>query len=140
RVLFGLQQGLLSLSGQIGYSSLPLAQAMTAAAAAAGTAAPIFAATAEELAHPQGRTAGEIWQDRLALADAVLTEADQEVLLSLGAELGLTGREEQLQRLELVRLRLAELEQEAKEAKNDFGKLWKSLGVGVGVITILLFL
>ncbi len=139
-LLYDLQQGLLCLLNQISYGALPLRQALAAAASAAGGAEPVFAAAAAQLAQADGRTAGEIWQSSLALLDGVLTEEDRRVLRSIGAELGLTGREEQVQRLELLRLRLAGLEQEARASAGDFVKLWRSLGAAGGVVLVLLFL
>ncbi|MCR4963607.1 MAG: stage III sporulation protein AB [Firmicutes bacterium] len=140
RLLFGLQQGLLSWSNQIAYADLPLSRAMAGAAAAAGAAAPLFRAAAQALALGQGRTAGDIWRDCLADWPGGLQEKDRQILLALGPQLGLTGRQEQLQMLELTRLALAGQEQEAAAYAGSFCRVWRCLSWGCGLVTALLLL
>ncbi len=140
RMLFDLQQGLLSLASQIGYADLPLSRAMSGAAPAAGSAAPLFLAAAGALNEGQGRTAGDIWQDCLSDWQSGLRDKDIQILRALGPQLGLTGREEQLQILELTRLALAGQEKEALHYAGNFCRVWRCLSWGCGLVMVLLLL
>ena len=139
RMLFGLQQGLLALANQIGYGAALLADATEQAALSAAAAQPLFYELSHQLRSGDGRTAGEIWREVLAANDDEIDGRDLDVLLTLASDLGTTGRGEQLQRLELCRLRLAALEEQATADSIRFGKIWRSMGLGVGVVTVLLF-
>lgn len=139
RMLFGLQQGLLSLANQIGYGAVLLADAAEQAALSAASAQPLFEQLAYRLRDGDGHTAGELWQEVLAANDDEIDSRDLAILLTLAADLGTTGRDEQLQRLELCRLRLAAQEEQAVLDSVRFGKIWRSMGLGLGVVTVLLF-
>ena len=82
------------------------------------------------------------WQDALArfpLRER-LKPADVEILAAFGEGLGLSDAQEQENRIELCRLRLASAEEAAVALANQMGKVWRNLGWALGLLLTLLFL
>lgn len=131
-----LEQGLSLLAGEIDYGATPLAQALQQTGAALeGQAATLFLQTAAELGQSQGTTAEQAW--RHGLASGVWQPEDEDILRRLGQGLGLSGRNDQLKRLDSARRQLAENCRQAQEQAAGYGKIWRSLGWGGGLILAL---
>lgn len=137
-----LGQGFLALKREITYSAAPLQEALQTAANAAGEGGALFALAAQGLASGAGLSAQMAWQDALArfpLRER-LKPADVEILAAFGEGLGLSDAQEQENRIELCRLRLASAEEAAVALANQMGKVWRNLGWALGLLLTLLFL
>lgn len=139
-LLAGLQQGLLLLEKEIHFAATPLPEALRQAAAGAGPAAEIFAATAAGLQAGQGWTAAEAWNQALQPFEARLKREEYQEMSAFAAGLGLTDSDNQLKRIELTRAKMAAAEQYAREQYRSQGKVRQSLGWAAGAALILLFL
>ncbi|MCL2677565.1 MAG: stage III sporulation protein AB [Clostridiales bacterium] len=138
-----LQRGFLALATEIGYTSTALVPALeTASRQAEGDMGELFGGAARRLHSAQGKSAEEAWRQTVEQTGLRfgLPGKDKEVLAAFGLGLGLSDRTDQLKRLELTRLRLSSLEEEAREDKQKLGKVWQALGWGAGFALVLLLL
>jgi len=139
QLLFGLQQGIHSLSKEISYSATGMSQALCRAAEAAGKAAPLFRKAGELLKQGEGLSAGEAWEQAVSAQE--LLDGELEELLRLpGAGLGLSDRESQARHLELCRERLQEAETQAKSREQQYAKVYQALSWGGGAVLVLFLL
>lgn len=76
-----------------------------------------------------------VFEDSPAL---FLTKEDSEVLIMLGAELGMTDRDGQIKNIENTLCTLEAFRQEAKENYEKTAKLKRGLGISVGLAAIIL--
>ena len=143
RYLQQLQRGFLALSTEISYSSTALPPALEIASRQAdGDMGELFTCAGKKLLSGQGGSAEEAWRQAVESVNGkyALANKDQEVLSAFGLGLGLSDRTDQLKRLELTRLRLSSLEEEACEDKQKLGKVWQALGWGAGLGLVFLLL
>ena len=143
RYLQQLQRGFLALATEISYTSTALPPALEIASRQAeGDMGELFRGAAQKLLSAQEKSAEETW--RQAVEQTVtrfgLPGRDKEALTAFGLGLGLSDRTDQLKRLELTRLRLSSLEEEACEERQKLGKVWQALGWGAGLGLALLLL
>lgn len=135
--LAGLTRGVDSLMRDIDYLASPLPQALDQAAGCAGAASSLFAAAARLLRSGAGLSGSEAW---LAALEETDCRECAPVAASLGAGLGETEAEGQLQQLGACRQRLTLAQTEAEEDYARFGKIWRSMGWCGGAALILLLL
>jgi stage III sporulation protein AB len=63
---------------------------------------------------------------------------EQEVMLQLGHVLGLSDRSDQVKHLRLAVSQLQAEEVDAREEQRKYEKMWKSLGVLIGGLIVIL--
>jgi len=136
-----LQTALQMLETEISYGVTPLPDAF--AKLATSLSAPIstiFQVAQEEL--DSGVIAEEAWQRAVAdtYNQTALISEDIEVLLDFGYNLGQTSIDDQVKYMNLAQHKLDSLYQKASTEKEEKVKLWRYLGVLVGMfLAILIF-
>ena len=98
--------------------------------------------TGNSLSQGGGVVLDTVWREALLTYEAALylTGEDREIIESLSSELGLSYSNEQIKKLQLLRLRLEQQERLAREEQQKMGKVWQALGWCSGSMLILLFL
>lgn len=103
-------------------------------------AAGLFRQAAEALAATTDRSAGEIW--RQAAEEqwkySALKDSEKQILLQLGHTLGRSDREDQVKHLRLAVSLLQAEERTAQEDQRRYESMWKSLGVLMGALVVIL--
>ncbi len=135
-----LQQGLLALEREVGFAATPLPQALNQAALAAGHGSVVFTAAADLLVNGEGLSAAEAFTQSIAENQLAISSTDRQILADLSSGLGLSDCDDQLKKIELIRLRLQSAESEAKEQYASWGKIWKNIGWSVGAVLVLMFI
>lgn len=135
-----LQQGLLALEREVGFAATPLPQALNQAALAAGHGGVVFTAAADFLVNGEGLSAAEAFSQSIEDSKLTINSQDRQILADLSAGLGLSDCDDQLKKIELIRLRLQSAEAEAKEQYASWGKIWKNIGWSVGAVLVLMFI
>ncbi|WP_261301217.1 stage III sporulation protein SpoIIIAB [Paenibacillus andongensis] len=99
----------------------------------------LFRITSERLSKSDGKSTREIWQWSVndVWTRTSMKQAEQEVVLQLGAVLGLTDRSDQIKHLRLAISQLQTEETESREEQNRYEKMWKSLGVLIGALIVI---
>lgn len=102
----------------------------------------LFRLTAQRLASPDGTgmSAREIWRQTVTdvWKRTSLKTPEQEIVLQLGSVLGISDREDQVKHLRLAVSQLQAEETEAREEQRRYEKMWKSLGVLIGALIVIL--
>lgn len=100
----------------------------------------LFLNTAAELAKPDGRSVQTIWEQTVTLSwrHTSMKVSEREVLLQLGHTLGLTDREDQVKHLRLAVSQLQGEAEYAREEQQRYERMWKSLGVLMGLLVVIL--
>lgn len=141
RHLYDLALALHVLETEIGYGVLPLPAALRRAAEAVDDpVAAFFAAVARRLEGDPGCTGAEAWRWAVDTAGRRLALQNDEVraLRDVGVRLGASHVDDQLRWLRAARSALRSRAERA-EAQRDHGvRLWRYVGVGSGLITVLL--
>lgn len=142
RELKSMMAAMLLLKSEIDYAAAPLSEALTEVSRKADPAvSPLFSAAALYLNSLHGATAGEAWSRALAEAGRALAlrEEDLETLRDLGAALGNSCREDQVQHISLAveRLKAAAVSAEADACR--YVRLYNFLGFGAGAVLAILF-
>ncbi|MGI6066547.1 MAG: stage III sporulation protein SpoIIIAB [Bacillota bacterium] len=138
-----LQFALQSLETEIAFAATPLPDAMKSVAGQiSGQVSEVFKQTATELVNGQGQTAAEAWCKSLKQKEnsLVLNKSDMDILEQFGLGLGISDREDQKKRLTMIRTQLAGREKQAETERQQFQKLWQSLGWMIGFLITLLFI
>ncbi len=81
--------------------------------------------------------AGEAWEKCINNSNLMLLEEDKEALKSLGKLLGNTDIEGQISQVRLVNTFLDEQIKDATESRNKNEKMYKKLGVIVGIAVVI---
>lgn len=129
------------LRTEIAYARTPLPQALRrAAAGSGGPAGGLMREVAAGLDAGTGRTAADAWADALASADArsAWTPADVATLARLGQALGRSDAAEQTRHIAICVEQLRQLQAEAHAAAERQGRMWRYLGVLLGVALVLM--
>ena len=132
-----------ALETEIIYALTPLPQALkTVARQTKGPISKFFAEVSQELNEGQGQTGGEAWSKALERVAPylLLTEGEMSCLEQFGQGLGSSDREDQLKRLTSIKMQLATREKEAETTKNQFQKIWQTLGWACGLVLTLMFI
>jgi stage III sporulation protein AB len=103
-------------------------------------AAGLFRRAGEALAASTDRSAGDIW--RQAAEEqwkyTALKSGEKQILLQLGHTLGRSDREDQVKHLRLAVSQLQAEEGAALEEQKRYESMWKSLGVLMGALVVIL--
>lgn len=136
-----LIRSLQRLETEIGYGYTPLPEALTRTGRALrGPVGALLGSAGEELERASGQTVRQIWQrtiERLWRSTSMKT-AEREALLQLGPTLGMTDRDEQVKHLRLTVRQLEGEEALAREEQQRYERMWKSLGVLMGLLVVIL--
>jgi stage III sporulation protein AB len=99
----------------------------------------LFRITSERLSKSDGKSTREIWQWSVndVWTRTSMKQAEQEVVLQLGTVLGLTDRSDQIKHLRLAISQLQTEETESREEQSRYEKMWKSLGVLIGALIVI---
>ncbi len=141
RELKSLLVTLRMLESEIAYGVNPLPEALGRVACRSDkNVAPLLDRVAKELAAKSGDTAREIWERALAAfyRNSSLLPRDLLILRSLGANLGMSDRDDQLKHLHLAK---EQLEQEISLAEEEAAKnvkLWSYLGFLGGLLAVII--
>jgi stage III sporulation protein AB len=128
------------LETEISYGFSPLAEAFVNI----GRIVPppvslLFRKLAEELQSGEEITVKEVWQ-RVFSAHWQMTACkknEKDIMLLLGASLGVSDREDQLRYLRLAIAQLQAEEENAIEEQKRYEKMWRSLGVLAGALIVI---
>ncbi|KZE74243.1 stage III sporulation protein AB [Paenibacillus elgii] len=141
RQIADLIRMLQRLETEIVYGFTPLPDALRRAARADDSpAGALFAAAAEELGKPGGRSVQAVWEHSVSRGwkTTSMKAAERDILLQLGSTLGLTDRDDQVKHL---RLTVSSLQGEADIARDErerYERMWKSLGLLMGALVVIL--
>ncbi|MEW9699141.1 stage III sporulation protein SpoIIIAB [Paenibacillus sp. SI8] len=99
----------------------------------------LFRLTSERLLGQIGVSTSEIWRQTVkeVWKRTSLKQAEQEVVLQLGSVLGLTDRGDQVKHLRLAISQLQSEETESRDEQRRYEKMWKSLGVLIGALIVI---
>jgi stage III sporulation protein AB len=67
-----------------------------------------------------------------------MRENEKAVMLRLGSSLGISDKEDQIKNLQLAMLQLKAEEDAARDDQGRYEKMWKSLGVLIAVLVVIL--
>ena len=138
-----LERGFAALSTEISFSvtALPLALKQSGRQCG-GEMQALFLRAGERFSDLQGIPAEMIWQQTVdeVTKDSVLLQEDRDVLYDFGLGLGLSDKNDQLKKLELLLQKLRSREQDARTNKEKMSKVWQALGWSVGAMLVLLFI
>ncbi|MBP2642278.1 MAG: spoIIIAB [Firmicutes bacterium] len=132
-----------SLGSHIYYVSLPLAEALERASQIAeGPVRELFQQTALHIHTTGWLSAGQAFQKALGETSEklALNKPEQEILLVLAAILGTVDQSEQQKQLELAMNELEKVHKEAIAARDQNVKMYRYLGVCVGLATAILLI
>ncbi|GMK46336.1 MULTISPECIES: stage III sporulation protein SpoIIIAB [Paenibacillus] len=141
RQLRQLAHALQRLETEIGYGHTPLPEALERTAEAVPEPlAELFRDTADRVQGPEGLTFRESWEQAMTSGWGLtaLRQTEQSVMLRLGSTLGISDKEDQLKHIHLALLQLKAEEDTAREDQSRYEKMWKSLGVLIAVLVVIL--
>ncbi|SDO09455.1 stage III sporulation protein AB [Paenibacillus sp. yr247] len=137
----GLISALGRMETEITYALTPLPEAFSSLSKqVAEPLASLFRLTSERLLTSDGTSTREIWQKSVndVWTRTSMKQAEQDVVLQLGSVLGLTDRSDQIKHLRLAISQLQTEEIESREDQRRYEKMWKSLGVLIGALIVIL--
>lgn len=141
RELKSLSVALSMLESEIAYGINPLPEALERVAGRSDkNVALLLNRVARELGAKSGDTAREIWERALAAfyRNSSLTPGDLVILRGLGANLGMSDRQDQLKQLHLAREQLEHEIVLAEEEASKNVKLWSYLGFLGGLLAVII--
>ncbi|MFF2482045.1 stage III sporulation protein SpoIIIAB [Paenibacillus sp. NPDC058071] len=141
RQLRQISHALQRLETEIGYGNTPLPEALTRTAQVVpAPVAELFRQAAGEISRTNELSFREAWENAMhaGFGATALREGEQAVLLRLGSSLGISDREDQMKHLRLALLQLKAEEDNAKEEQGRYETMWRSLGVLIAVLVVIL--
>jgi stage III sporulation protein AB len=129
------------LETEIVYGSTPLPAALRRLAGlTAEPLASLLREVAEELAQRTQTPLAELWRQSAERAwrRSAMKEPEYEAFVRLGATLGLSDRTDQAKHLRLAAAQLNAEEESAREEQKRYETMWRSLGVLVGALIVIL--
>jgi len=141
RQLREIQAALQMLATQVGFSANALPEAFDHVAVhCSAPVKPLFSLAAKELRAGDGTTAAEAWQTGLESAriNWSLTRDDEEVLISLGSNLGVSDGEDQVRHLHLTCEQLKNRQGYAEELEKRNARLYEFMGLAVGLLLVII--
>lgn len=137
----GLIGALQRMETEMTYALTPLPELLTSLAKqAAEPLADLYRKISEQLTGSAGISTREIWQQEVieTWKGTSMKLPEQEVMLQLGTVLGLSDRSDQVKHLRLAVSQLQAEEAEAREDQRKYEKMWKSLGLLIGGLIVIL--
>ncbi|NHN28845.1 stage III sporulation protein SpoIIIAB [Paenibacillus agricola] len=136
-----LVRSLQRLETEMVYAMTPLPQALQQLAhTCPAPVSLLFRYAAEELKHAAGRTVQHIWGEAIAIhwKHTALKTGEQDIARQLGTTLGLSDSNDQVKH---IRLAIHQLEGEldtAVEERKRYESMWRSLGLLMGALIVIL--
>ncbi|MGG1515264.1 stage III sporulation protein SpoIIIAB [Paenibacillus oryzisoli] len=137
----GLIGALGRMETEISYGLTPLPEAFASLGKqVAEPLATLFRLSSERLLANYELSMNEVWRAAVkeVWARTSMKRPEQEVVLSLGTILGQSDRSDQMKHLRLAISQLQAEEAESREEQRRYEKMWKSLGVLVGALIVIL--
>lgn len=100
----------------------------------------LYRVAAERLIGSEGISTREIWQQEVyeTWKRTSMKLPEQEVMLQLGHILGMSDRSDQVKHLRLAVSQLQTEETDSREEQRRYEKMWKSLGLLIGTLIVIL--
>ncbi|MBP1989051.1 stage III sporulation protein SpoIIIAB [Paenibacillus eucommiae] len=126
---------------EIIYALTPLPEAFaTLGRQTAEPLSTLFKATSEGLQSSAGHSTRDVWQ--LAVKEtwqrSSMKQSEQEIVLQLGHVLGMSDRNDQVKHLRLAVSQLQAEEADSRDEQQRYEKMWKSLGLLIGALIVIL--
>lgn len=135
-----LHQSLQRLETEIVYGYTPLPEALLSVSKQIKEPlSSMFAELGGSLAGEE-RTVREVWEGTLRKywGQSSMKSVEFQAMLQLGHTLGLSDREDQVKHLKLAAAQLHAEEEQAADEQKRFEKMWKSLGLLLGALVVIL--
>lgn len=99
----------------------------------------LFTAAAEAMEEKGAKTA---WRDAVNASKGklCLSDTDSDILLMLGKNIGKTDTDDQLKNIRYIKTMIGEQEKQAQGEYSQFGKLYQSGGVLVGLMLVIILI
>lgn len=141
RQLRQLAHALQRLETEIGYGHTPLPEALERTAAA--TPEPLsvlFRKAASGILESESMSFRDSWEQAIKSHWGVtsMRSNEQSVLIRLGSTLGISDKEDQMKHIRLALLQLKAEEDAARDDQGRYEKMWKSLGILIAVLIVIL--
>jgi len=141
RQLRHIAHALQRLETEIGYGHTPLPEALARTAdAVSEPIARMLRLASEGLGSAEGLSFRESWERAVHTVweTTAMRENEKAVMLRLGSSLGISDKEDQIKNLQLAMLQLKAEEDAARDDQGRYEKMWKSLGVLIAVLVVIL--
>jgi stage III sporulation protein AB len=138
-----LVHALQRLETEIGYGYTPLPEAVQRSALhLPEPAASLLSGVTERLSRADGLTFRECWEQAVNghWPGTAMRGSEQAALIRLGSALGISDREDQIKHLRLAMQQLKAEEDAARDDQARYEKMWKSLGVLIAALVVILIL
>ncbi len=134
-------QAIQRLETEINYGFTPLPEALERISKSIHEpTSSIFHLAAEQLSFNNGKSTKDLWT--LVISDhwrnTSMKLPEKEIVLQLGATLGISDRSDQMKHIHLTINQLQAEENMAKDEQNRYEKMWKSLGILGGALVVIL--
>ncbi|MDP5275673.1 stage III sporulation protein SpoIIIAB [Chengkuizengella axinellae] len=102
----------------------------------------IFYQIKQQLVDHIGATVIDTWQEVFSRnwRKTAFKNVEKEMILQVGSSLGISDREDQIKHLRLAITQLQSEEEMAKDEQNRYAKMWRSLGMLIGVLVVIIML
>lgn len=136
-----LTHALQRLETEIGFAATPLPDALLRTAE--GSPEPLAALlrqVSSELRRSVERSFSEVWEDAITQhwGELSMGPAERGILVRLGTTLGISDREDQLKHLKHAVVGLRGEEETARDDQRRYEKMWKSLGLLIAALVVIL--
>lgn len=141
RQLRQLSHSLQRLETEIGFGHTPLPEALERTAdAASEPIASLLREAAAGIWKTEELSFRESWEQAVELhwGATSMRNNEKQVLLRLGSTLGISDKEDQKKHLRLALNQLKAEEDAAREDQSRYEKMWKSLGILIAVLIVIL--
>jgi stage III sporulation protein AB len=137
----GLIGALQRMETEMTYALTPLPELLEALSRqTAEPIASLYRVAAERLMSTSGISTREIWQQEVkeTWIRTSMKLPEQEIMLQLGHVLGMSDRGDQVKHLHLAVSQLQLEEADSREEQRKYEKMWKSLGILIGALLVIL--
>lgn len=141
RQLRQLAHALQRLETEIGYGHTPLPEALERTAEAVPQPlASILRKAASGVWDTEGLSLRDSWEQAIqsGWGATSMRSSEQAVLIRLGSTLGISDKEDQMKHIRLALLQLKAEEDAARDDQARYEKMWKSLGILIAVLIVIL--
>lgn len=141
RQLRQLAHALQRLETEISYGQTPLPEALVRTAdAAPEPLSTLFRKAANGIWETEGLSFRESWEQAVKShwGATSMRSNEQSVLIRLGSTLGISDKEDQIKHLRLALIQLKTEEDAARDDQGRYEKMWKSLGILIAVLIVIL--
>lgn len=141
RQLRQLAHALQRLETEIGYGHTPLPEALERTASTTPEPlASIFRKAASGIWETESFTFRDSWEQAVKSQweATSMRKNEQAVLIRLGSTLGISDKEDQMKHIHLALLQLKAEEDAARDDQGRYEKMWKSLGILIAVLIVIL--